>query len=60
MCHTIVALPLTLKFIFLKAKRRKFRKIQIFHHAKISKNSILVDFLKIKRGNEILLKKVFM
>jgi hypothetical protein len=55
-----VALPLTLKFIFLKAKRRKFRKIQIFHHAKISKNSILVDFLKIKRGNEILLKKVFM
>jgi hypothetical protein len=38
MCHHIVALPFTLKSMYLKAKEEELWKLKIFHHAKKKKN----------------------
>jgi hypothetical protein len=37
MCHHIVALPFTLKSMYLKAKEEELWKLKIFHHAKKKK-----------------------
>jgi hypothetical protein len=39
MCHHIVALPFTLKSMYLKAKEEELWKLKIFHHAKKKKKS---------------------